>query len=236
MTKEKKEKAKKAKKPQEIVKHSASNLVEAVAKIKELGEAKKRKFIESIDIAVNLGIDAKQSDQIVKGSVLLPNGSGKKVKVIVFSADENQKKEALEAGATLAGLEDLVAKIEEGFLDFDVCVATPDVMQKISKVAKKLGPRGLMPSPKNGTVTKDVKKAVTEAIKGKVNFKNDKAGTLHCLVGKIDFSDESLVDNIKAAVKAIKELKPETSKGKFIKGFYLNSTMGPSVQVALDSI
>jgi large subunit ribosomal protein L1 len=242
MTKEKKDKKVKetkkvkAKKVQEIVKYSAATIEEAIKKIQELSETKKRKFVESIDVAANLGIDAKQSDQTVKGSVLLPHGSGKKVKVIVFSANENQRKDALEAGAVMAGLEDLVAKIEEGFLDFDVCVATPDVMQKISKVAKKLGPRGLMPSPKNGTVTADVKKAVTDAIKGKVDFKNDKAGTVHCLIGKVDFASESLVENIKAVVKAIKESKPESAKGKFIKEFYLNSTMGPSVQVALESL
>jgi large subunit ribosomal protein L1 len=242
MTKEKKDKKVKetkkvkAKKVQEIVKYSAATIEEAIKKIQELSETKKRKFVESIDVAANLGIDAKQSDQTVKGSVLLPHGSGKKVKVIVFAANENQRKDALEAGAVMAGLEDLVAKIEEGFLDFDVCVATPDVMQKISKVAKKLGPRGLMPSPKNGTVTADVKKAVTDAIKGKVDFKNDKAGTVHCLIGKVDFASESLVENIKAVVKAIKESKPESAKGKFIKEFYLNSTMGPSVQVALESL
>lgn len=217
-------------------KHAASNLEDGVKKIQELAASDKRKFIESVDIAVNLGIDAKQSDQAVKGSVLLPNGSGKKVKVVVFCANDAQKEAALKAGATMAGLEDLVAKIEGGFLDFDCCVATPDVMQKISKVAKKLGPRGLMPSPKNGTVTPDVAKAVSEALKGKVNFKNDKAGTVHCLVGKVDFNQQALIDNIKAVVKAIKDAKPEAAKGKFIKEFYLNTTMGPSVQVAIDSL
>ncbi len=220
----------------ETQKHFSASLEEAVRKVQEMGGTKKRKFLESVDIAINLGIDAKQSDQAVKGSVLLPNGSGKKVKVIVFSADEDQKKLALEAGAAVVGLEDLVAKIEGGFLDFDCCIATPDVMQKISKVAKKLGPRGLMPSPKNGTVTTDVKKAVSDALKGKVNFKNDKAGTVHCLIGKVNFDTNALIENINAVVKAIKDVKPESSKGKFIKEFYLNTTMGPSVQVAADSL
>lgn len=223
-------------KKQILEKIVAANLEEAIKKIQELSSAKKRKFNESVDIAVNLGIDAKQSDQAVKGSILLPNGSGKKVRVIVFAANEEQRKSALEAGAIMAGLEDLVAKIEGGFLDFDCCVATPDVMQKISKVAKKLGPRGLMPSPKNGTVTADVKKAVSDALKGKVDFKNDKAGTVHCLVGKVDFEVNALVENAKAIVKAIKDAKPESSKGKFIKEFYLNTTMGPSVQVAVESL
>lgn len=221
---------------QDIQKYSATNLEEAIKKVQELSATKKRKFNESIDIAANLGIDAKQSDQTVKGSVLLPNGSGKKVRVIVFSANETQKAAALEAGAIMVGLEDLVAKIEGGFLDFDCCVATPDVMQKISKVAKKLGPRGLMPSPKNGTVTNDVVKAVSDALKGKVDFKNDKAGTVHCLIGKVDFDAKALIENIKAVVKAIKDSKPENSKGKFIREFYLNTTMGPSVQVAIDSL
>ena len=229
-------KKKKVKKIELAEKHSAANLDEAIQKVQKLGAEKKRKFVESVDIAVNLGIDAKQSDQTVKGSVLLPHGSGKKVKVIVFASNEDQKKSALEAGAAMVGLEDLVAKIEEGFLDFDVCVATPDVMQKISKVAKKLGPRGLMPSPKNGTVTTDVKKAVSDALKGKVNFKNDKAGTVHCLVGRLDFDSNFLAENTKAIIKAIKDAKPENAKGKFIKEFFLNTTMGPSVQVAVDSL
>jgi len=229
--------SKNTKKVEQIVeKHSVANLEEAIKKVQELSSAKKRKFNESIDIAVNLGIDAKQSDQTVKGSVLLPNGSGNKVRVIVFTANEDLKKSALEAGAILAGLEDLVLKIEGGFLDFDCCVATPDVMQKISKIARKLGPRGLMPSPKNGTVTTDVKKAVSDALKGKVDFKNDKAGTVHCLVGKVDFDAKALIENAKAVIKAIKDSKPESSKGKFIREFYLNTTMGPSVQVAIDSL
>lgn len=219
-----------------VEKHSAANLEEAIKKIQELSSAKKRKFNESVDLAINLGIDAKQSDQSVKGSILLPNGSGQKVRVIVFAADEDLQKEAIAAGASLAGLEELVSKIEGGFLDFDCCIATPDVMQKISKIARKLGPRGLMPSPKNGTVTKDVKKAVSDALKGKINFKNDKAGTVHCLVGKVDFDAKSLLENAQAIAKAIKDSKPESSKGKFIKEFYLNSTMGPSVQVATDSL
>lgn len=221
---------------QRTEKQVAANLEEAIKKIQELSKQQGRKFNETVDLAINLGIDAKQSDQSVKGSVLLPNGSGQTVRVIVFSADEEQKKAAIKAGAIEAGLEDLVKKIEDGFLDFDCCVATPDVMQKISKVARKLGPRGLMPSPKNGTVTKDVEKAVSEALKGKANFKNDKAGIVHCLVGKVDFDAKALVENAQAIVKAIKDSKPESSKGKFIRQFYLNTTMGPSVQVATESL
>lgn len=235
MTKTKKQKTVK-KATQVLENYSTANLEDGIKKVQELSAAKRRKFVESLDLAFNLGIDAKQSDQAVKGSVLLPNGSGKKVRVIVFASNDDQKKIALEAGAAEAGLEDLVVKIENGFLEFDCCIATPDVMQKISKVAKKLGPRGLMPSPKNGTVTTDVKKAVSDAMKGKVDFKNDKAGTVHCMVGKVNFDFSALLENAKAVVKAVRDSKPESSKGKFIKEFYLNSTMGPSVKVTTDSL
>lgn len=220
----------------QIVKHNAATLEEAVKKIHELSSTKKRKFSESVDIAVTLGVDAKQSDQSVRASVLLPHGSGKQVRVVVITADEAKKAAALAAGAILAGFEDVVAKIEGGFVDFDSCIATPDIMAKISKIAKVLGPRGLMPSPKNGTVTPDVAKAVSDALKGKASFKNDKAGIIHCLVGKVEFSTEALVENIKAVTKAIKDAKPEGVKGKFIKKFYLNTTMGPSVEVSIDAV
>lgn len=196
----------------------------------------KKKFIESVDIAVNLSIDPKQSDQMVKGSVVLPSGSGKKVRIIVLTSDESMQKEAIELGAIESGLDELIAKIDSGFVAFDVCIATPDVMSKVSKVAKKLGPRGLMPSPKNGTVTKDIKKAIADALKGKVDYRNDKAGIVHCLVGKVNFKKEDLLENIKAIVKSIKDAKPESAKGKYIKNFYLSTTMGKSVEVATDSL
>ncbi len=230
-------KVKKAKSDKKIlVRQSAANLEEAVKKAQELSQTNQRKFNEALDIAIKLGIDAKQTDQSVKGSILLPNGLGKKVRVIVFSNNEDQKKVALESGAMLVGLEDLIARIEEGFTDFDCCIATPDVMQKISKVAKKLGPRGLMPSPKNGTVTTDVKKAVLDAMKGKVDFKNDKSGIIHCSAGRVNFTTDQLVENIKTIVKAVKDSKTENSKGKFILHFYLNSTMGPAISVNVDSL
>jgi len=212
------------------------SLEDAINKVKELSNSKQRKFIESVDIAVNLGIDPKQSDQAVKGSILLPNGSGKKIKVIVLTGNDEQQKIALESGATMAGLEDIIAKIEGGFLDFDCCIASPDVMPKISKIAKKLGPRGLMPSPKNGTVSNDIKKAVQEAIKGKADFKNDKGGTVHCLVGKVSFENQQLIENINVVVKAIKDAKPENAKGKYIKAFFINTTMGQSVEVSSETI
>jgi large subunit ribosomal protein L1 len=214
----------------------AKTIEEAIENIKTISAEKKRKFIESVDIAINLGIDPKQSDQAVKGSLLLPNGSGKQVKIVVLTGNEDLQKIAIQSGALMSGLEDIIAKIDGGFLDFDCCIATPEVMPKLAKIAKKLGPRGLMPSPRNGTVTNDIKKAVSEAVKGRVDFKNDKGGTVHCLVGKINFETNQLLDNILAIVKVIKESKPESSKGRFIRSFYINSTMGPSIEVPAESI
>lgn len=215
---------------------SAETIEEGIKKLQELSVEKSRKFIESLDVAINLGLDAKQSNQNIKGSTLLPNGSGKDVRVIVFSDSEDDQKIALEEGAKLAGLDELITKISGGFLDFDCCIATPSVMSKISKVAKKLGPRGLMPSPKNGTVTTDIKKAVSDALKGKIDFKNDKAGTVHCLAGKVNFETEALKENVETILKAVKESRPESTKGKFIKEFFLSTTMGPSVQIDVSSI
>ena len=229
-------KAEKNKKVNQSERIAVSSIGEAVSKVVEYTETKKRKFVESIDLAINLGIDSKQSDQNVRGAVLLPHGSGKDVKVAVFTADEAKIKEAKDAGATLAGLEDLVKDVQEGKIAFDCCIATPDVMSKIGKIAKVLGPRGLMPSPKNGSVTADVKKAVEEALKGKVNFKNDKAGVIHCLVGKSDFSAENLAENIKEVLKTLKGSRPESAKGKFIKKVYLSATMSPSVEIIAEDI
>ncbi len=233
--KEKKTVVKKSKKEQQV-KITAASIEDAVKKVQELANENKRKFNESVDIAAVLGIDAKQTDQMVRGAVLLPNGSGKKVRVAVFTADEGKKKDAIAAGAVLAGFEELVAKVEAGSIDFDYCIATPDIMSKIGKVAKVLGPRGLMPSPKNGTVTPDVKKAVEEALKGKVSFKNDKAGIVHCLVGKVEFDAKDLVENINTVLKVVKDAKPEGAKGKFIKKLYLSSTMGQSVEVVAEGL
>ncbi len=222
------------KKAEQVEKFVTSDLSQAVSRVIEFSKVKQRKFVESIDISINLGIDPKQSDQNVRGAVLLPHGSGKDVKVAVFTADEAKAKEAIDAGASQAGLEELVGKVSEGKIDFDYCIATPDVMAKIGKIAKVLGPRGLMPSPKNGSVTNDIKKSVGEALKGKVNFKNDKAGIIHCLVGKSDFSTEALVDNIKEVIKVVKDSRPEASKGKFVKKVHLSATMTPSVELTVE--
>ena len=203
----------------------------AVNLVKQNSEKKARKFTETVDLVFNLAIDPKQSNQNIRGSVALPAGSGKKVRVIVFTDDESLQKEALEAGAVKAGLNELMADIESGFMDFDYCIATPDAMKSLSKVAKKLGPRGLMPNPKNGNVTNDVAEITKQALKGKVNYKNDKFGIVHTIVGKINFSNEDLLSNIKAVVNAVKDSKPEAIKGKYIKSVYLTTTMGPSVPV-----
>jgi large subunit ribosomal protein L1 len=211
-------------------------LEEAIQIIKKNSENKKRKFIESVDVAINLGIDSKQSDQSIKTSVLMPKGLGKKTKIIVFCLNDDQVKQSISLGVIDAGLENLITKIESGFLDFDVCIATPEAMPKITKLAKKLGPRGLMPSPKNGTVSSDLKKAIEESLKGKVTLKNDKAGTIHSAVGKVNFDNQDLIENIKAVLKSVKENKPESSKGKYIKDVYLSSSMGSSVKVLIDNL
>jgi large subunit ribosomal protein L1 len=210
------------------------SLSEAIDSLKKGSEEKKRKFVETVNIIFNLNIDPKESSQNLRGSILLPAGTGKKVKVIVLAPEENLQKEALAAGATLAGMDDLIEKIEEGFLDFDVCVASPNAMRSLSKVAKKLGPRGLMPNPKTGTVTKDVANAVKEILKGKANFKNDKFGIVHMVAGKINFTKEDLLANIKTIISTIKKAKPENSKGKFIKSVFLSTTMGSSVGINID--
>lgn len=209
-------------------------LADAIALVKKNSEDKKRNFVETVDIAINLGIDPKQSTQNVRGSVVLPAGSGKKVRVAVFTASEDKQKEALEAGAVIAGGDELIDKVAKDFMEFDTCIATPDIMAKMAKVARKLGPRGLMPNAKNGNVTDDVKKAVEESLKGKINFKNDKFGIVHCGVGKVNFSDEDLASNIKALISALKELKPEGSKGKYLKEIYISTTMGPSILVIVE--
>ena len=217
-----------------VVADRTIDVVEAIELLKKACQEKQRKFVENVDLAINLTIDPKQSTQNIRGSVSLPAGSGKEVKVIVFTEDEALQKDALAAGAIMAGLDDLMAKIEEGFLGFDYVVATPNAMKKMGKIAKILGPRGLMPNPKNGNITTDVVKVVKEILKGKVDFKNDKFAIVHVGVGKISFSSEDLLKNIKAVISAIKEVKPEGVKGKYIKNIYLTSTMGPSFMINVD--
>lgn len=210
------------------------DIVTAIGILKKNSEIKRRKFIETVDMVFNLNIDAKQSNQNIRGFVELPAGTGRDVKIIVFTDSENLQKEALKAGAVKAGLNELMDEIENGFMDFDYCIATPDSMKHLSKIARKLGPRGLMPNPKNGNITDDVVSAIEIAKKGKINFKNDKSGIVHTNVGKISFNDEDLIINIKAVIAAIKDAKPEVIKNKYIKSVYLTTTMGSSVAVDIE--
>lgn len=219
-------------------KNNKSNIVVDLAtgikSVKSNAEAKQRKFVETVDLIFNLNVDAKQSNQNVRGAVALPAGTGRSVKIIVFTDSEALQKDALAAGAVRAGLNELIAEIDGGFMDFDYCIATPDSMRSLSKIAKKLGPRGLMPNPKNGNVVDDVVSAINVAIKGKINFKNDKYGIVHTNIGKVNFSDEDLIANAKAVITAIKDAKPDTIKGKYIKSVFLSTTMGPSVAVDVE--
>lgn len=190
------------------------------------------KFDETLEISGRLGVDPKQSDQMVRGSVVLPNGTGKQVKVLVFCEPEKQAA-AKEAGADYIGSEETITKIlKEGWADFDCCVSTPSEMKNVSKLGRFLGPRGLMPSPKTGTVTDNVAYAVEEAKKGKIDFRMDKNGCFHVGVGKLSFTKEKLVENVKAFRDALIASKPKTSKGEFINEVYLCATMSPSLKVA----
>ncbi|HDD43823.1 MAG TPA: 50S ribosomal protein L1 [Candidatus Desulfofervidus auxilii] len=193
------------------------------------------KFDETVEVAINLGVDPRHADQMVRGAVVLPHGTGKKVKVLVFAQGEKEK-EAQEAGADYVGGEELIKKIEEGWLDFDKAVSTPDMMSKVSKIGKILGPRGLMPSSKTGTVTFDVAKAIKELKGGKIDFKVDKGGVIHAPIGKVSFGEQKLLENFKTLYEAILRLKPASAKGTYIKGVTISTTMGPGVKVDTSSL
>jgi large subunit ribosomal protein L1 len=188
------------------------------------------KFDETVDIAVRLGVDPRHADQMVRGSVLLPHGVGKTVRVIVFAKGEKEK-EALEAGADAVGSEDLIQKIQGGWLEFDKAVATPDMMGQVGKLGKILGPRGMMPNVKLGTVTFDIAKAVKELKAGKIEFKVERAGIVHAPMGKVSFGPQKLIENIAAFMDTILRLKPAASKGTYLKGIALSTTMGPGIKV-----
>ena len=205
---------------------------EAVAKVKATATAK---FVESIDIAVRLGVDPKKADQAVRGTVALPHGIGREVRVLVMARPPRDE-EAKAAGADHAGLAEYVQKIQAGWADIDVIIATPDVMGEVGKLGKILGPRGLMPNPKSGTVTQDVAKAEKEVKAGKIEFRVDKAGILHASVGKANFENRALVENIQAFLATVVRLKPSTAKGTYIKSINLSSTMGPGVTVGRDQV
>ena len=190
------------------------------------------KFNQTVEIHFNLGVDPKHSDQVVRGTVVLPHGTGRQVRVLVFCKDNNLEA-AKNAGADYAGGDDLVQKIQSGWLEFDAVVATPDMMPVISKVAKVLGPRGLMPSPKAGTVTVNVAQTVKELKAGKIQYRVDKGANVHAPVGKLSFSDEQLVENIKAVIESVVKAKPQTSKGTYIKSLSLAATMTPGIKLDL---
>ncbi len=204
-----------------------SLLEDAISFIKENSFVK---FDETVDMAINLGVNPKKSDQMIRGSVVLPYGSGKKVRVLVFAKGEKEK-EALQAGADYVGAEDFAEKIQQGWLEFDKAVATPDLMGLVGKFGKILGPRGLMPNPKLGTVTFDVAKAVKEIKAGKIEYRVEKTGIIHVPIGKISFDKEALLENILAVLKSVTRAKPATSKGKYIKKITVSSTMGPGIKV-----
>jgi len=188
------------------------------------------KFDESVDVAIRLGVDPKKTDQMVRGTVVLPHGTGKKVKVLVFAKGQKEK-EALDAGADYVGGEDLIEKISKGWLEFDKAIATPDMMGLVSKLGKILGPRGLMPNPKVGTVTFDLEKGIKEIKAGKVEFKVEKAGVIHVPAGKVSFGFQKILDNIKALLEVIIRAKPPTSKGIYLRSVALSTTMGPGIKI-----
>jgi large subunit ribosomal protein L1 len=188
------------------------------------------KFDETVDLSFRLGVDPKHADQMVRGAVVLPNGIGKNVRVAVFAKGEKER-EAREAGADVVGAEDLVEKVQGGFMDFDTTVATPDLMGQVGRLGKVLGPRGLMPNPKLGTVTFDVARAVREAKAGKVEFRVDKAGNVHAPIGKRSFGAEQLIANALALIEAIVRAKPASSKGTYLRSLTVSSTMGPGVVI-----
>lgn len=203
--------------------------------LKLVHETARAKFDETVEMAVRLGVDPRQADQNVRGTVILPHGMGKSVRVLVFAKGEKEK-EAQEAGADFVGAEDMVKKITEGWLDFDSAVATPDMMAAVGRIGKILGPRGLMPNPKTGTVTQDIAKAVREIKAGKVEFRVDKAGNVQVPIGKVSFGADKLVENARAVLMAILRAKPASAKGNYILGVTLSSTMGPGVKVDLSQV
>jgi len=205
---------------------------EALNLVKELATAK---FPESIDVSVNLGVDPRKSDQVVRGSTVLPNGTGKTVRVAVFSQGENADK-AKAAGADIVGFEDLAEKVKGGEMDFDVVIATPDAMRVVGTLGQILGPRGLMPNPKVGTVTADVETAVRNAKAGQVRYRTDKAGIIHCPIGRADFDVPALKENLAALLADLKKAKPAAAKGIYLKKLTVSSTMGPGVSVDRTSV
>jgi large subunit ribosomal protein L1 len=208
------------------------NLAEAVKLVKETG---KTKFDSTVEIHLNLNIDPKQSDQTIRSTVILPHGTGKKLKIAAVVSDDKAKA-AKDAGATTAGLEDLIAEFEKGKFDYDVVVATPDVMKNLGKVAKVLGQKGLMPNPKSGTVSENIVKTIEELSRGRIELRNDKEGNVHSVFGKVSFKEDELENNLKAFLQAVREAKPSGVKGTFIKSITVTTTMGPGIRLNVNEV
>ena len=224
ITKRRKEFQSKLKKDKEYT------LQEAVVLLKETSKVK---FVESLDCAMRLGVDPRQADQMLRGTVSLPHGTGKTVSVLVISKGAKAQ-EALDAGADYAGFEEYLEKIKGGWTDVDVIISTPDSMSELGKLGKILGPKGLMPNPKSGTVTQDVANAVKEIKAGKIEFRVEKTGIVHTSVGKLNFENEKLVENAKAFINTIIKMKPASAKGQYVKSLFLSSTMGPGLRITKD--
>ncbi|MEP3046607.1 MAG: 50S ribosomal protein L1 [Roseibium sp.] len=208
------------------------SLGEAVSLVKERS---KTKFDETVELAINLGVDPRHADQMVRGVCVLPNGTGKSVKVAVFARGDKAD-EAKAAGADIVGAEELVQEVQSGKIDFDRCIATPDMMPLVGRLGKVLGPRGLMPNPKIGTVTPDVAAAVNDAKGGAVQFRVEKAGIVHAGIGKVSFTEEAITENVKALIDAIQKAKPTGAKGSYLKRIAVSSTMGPGLKIDLASV
>ncbi len=225
-----------AKKSGKHVENARKKIEQRPYKLSEAAELLKKthhtKFNETVELAINLGVDPKHSDQVVRGTVVLPHGLGKSVRVLVIASGEKVR-EAQDAGADFVGGDDVVQKIIEGWTDYDAVIATPDMMKSAGKLGKVLGPRGLMPNPKTGTVTFDVAKAIKETKAGKVEFRVDKAGIVHCPIGKVQFDAAKLSENAHAVIGAVVKAKPAAAKGKYVKKITLTSTMGPGILVDL---
>lgn len=228
--------AKKGKKYQEAVKlidrTQQYDVIEAIELVKKAASAK---FDETVEVAVKLGVDVKKADQQIRGAVVLPHGTGKTQRVLVFAKGEKAK-EAEAAGADYVGDEDLINKIQQGWFDFDVVVATPDMMGQVGKLGRVLGPKGLMPNPKTGIVIFDVEKAVKEIKAGKIEYRTDKAGNIHAPIGKVSFETEKLAENLATVIDALQKAKPAAAKGTYMKNVSISSTMGPGVKVNVATI
>ncbi|MGL6193748.1 MAG: 50S ribosomal protein L1 [Thermoguttaceae bacterium] len=209
-----------------------AELVSITDAVTQLKKFKPTKFDQSVEVAMRLGIDAKQADQLVRGSIVLPHGIGKSLKICVITKGDKAA-EATNAGADFVGDADIVDKIKGGWTDFDVCIATPDMMGLVGPLGKVLGPRGLMPSPRAGTVTMDVEKTIKEYKAGKVEFRNDKAGIVHAVAGKLSFDNQKLVENLEAFINYVLSLKPAAVKGQYLKGVTISATMSPGVRVSI---